>query len=157
MTNVKRGKQSVVPSVIVNDGAAALEFYKKAFGAEVGLVMTEPNGPKLAYAEVVIGNSYFTVSDEVPAHNALSPATRGGPTGGFMIYVDDCDKLFAQAAAAGAKVYMPVMDMFWGDRMGALEDPFGHRWAISTHKEDLTREEIEKRRAEMMKKMSQKV
>ncbi len=149
-----RGKQSVVPTITVNNGQAALEFYKKAFGAEVKFMMTEPKGPKVAYAEVMIGNSYFTVNDEVPQHNALSPATRGGPTGGFMIYVNDCDKLFARAVAAGAKSYMPVMDMFWGDRMGAVEDPFGHRWAISTHKEDLTEAEIAKRRDAMMKKMA---
>lgn len=149
-----RGKQSVVPSITVSDGNAALEFYKKAFGAEVKFLMKEPNGPKIAYSEVMIGNSYFTVNDEVPQHNALSPNSRGGPTGGFMIYVDDCDKLFERAVAAGAKSYMPVMDMFWGDRMGAIEDPFGHRWAIATNKEDLSEAEIDRRRDEMMKKMA---
>ncbi len=156
MSNVQRGKQSIVPSITVSDGKAALEFYKKAFGAEVQFVMTEPGGPQIAYAEVAIGNSYFTVNDEVPSHNALSPTSRGGPTGGFMIYVDDCDKLYSQAVAAGAQPYMPPMDMFWGDRMGAVNDPFGHRWAVATHKEDLSEAEIDRRRSEMMKAMANK-
>ncbi len=151
---IRRGAQSIVPTITVNDGAAALEFYKKAFGAEVQFMMTEPNGTKLAYAELVIGNSYFTLNDEVPQHNALAPVTRGGPTGGFMIYVDDCDALYHRAVAAGAQSYMAPMDMFWGDRMGAVTDPFGHRWALSTAKEDLTEAEIEHRRSEMMKKMA---
>jgi PhnB protein len=147
---IQRGMVSIVPSITVNDGQAAIEFYKQAFGAEVQFLMKEPGGPKIAYSELRVGNSYFSVNDEVPQVNALSPITRGGPTGGFNLYVSDCDTVFKQAVAAGAKVMMQPMDMFWGDRMGAIDDPFGHRWGISTVKETLTVEEIEKRRAKAM-------
>ncbi len=156
MLKAMRGKQSIVPTVTVNDGKAAIEFYKEAFGATREFVMTEPNGPKIAYAELRIGNSYFTLNDEVPQHGALAPKSRGGSTSGFMIYVDDCDKLYAQATAAGAKGYMAPVDMFWGDRMSGVEDPFGFRWALSTHKEDLSEAEIDRRRSEMMKQMASK-
>ncbi len=153
---ISRGSQTIVPSITVNDGAAAIEFYKKAFGAEVQFMMTEPGGPKVAYAELRIGNNYFTLNDEAPQMQALSPTSRGGPTGGFNLYVEDCDALFARAVAAGATVKMPPMDMFWGDRCGGIDDPFGHRWGISTKKEELSPEEIDRRRAEMMKAMASK-
>jgi PhnB protein len=153
---ILRGEQTIVPSITVNDGAAAIEFYKRAFGAEVQFLMTEPNGNKVAYAELRIGGSYFTVNDEVPQMQALSPITRGGPTGGFNIYVADCDALYKQAVAAGATAKMAPMDMFWGDRVGAVDDPFGHRWGISTKKADLSVEEIERAREAMMKGMANK-
>jgi PhnB protein len=153
---ISRGSQSIVPSITVHNGAAAIEFYKKAFGAEVQFLMTEPGGPKIAYCELRIGNNYFSVNDEVPQQLALSPITRGGPTGGFNLYVDDCDAIFKQAVAAGATAKMPPMDMFWGDRLGAIDDPFGHRWGISTFKEELSPEEVNRRRDEMMKAMANK-
>jgi PhnB protein len=153
---ILRGAQSIVPSITVNDGAAAIEFYKKAFGAELQFLMTEPSAGKVAYAELRIGGSYFTLNDEVPQMQALSPKTRGGPTGGFNIYVDDCDALYKQAVEAGAIPKMPPMDMFWGDRCGGIDDPFGHRWGISTKKEELSVDEIERRREEMMKSMAKK-
>jgi uncharacterized glyoxalase superfamily protein PhnB len=87
---------------------------------------------------------------------ALSPITRGGPTGGFNIYVADCDALYKQAVAAGATAKMPPMDMFWGDRVGAVDDPFGHRWGISTKKAELSIEEIDRARDAMMKGMANK-
>jgi len=147
---IPRGSQTIVAGITVNDGKAALDFYRRAFGAEVRFLMTEPHGPKIAYAELQIGNSYFTLNDEIPQHNVLSPIARGGATSGFMIYVADCDSLYQQALTAGATGIMPPMDMFWGDRMGALTDPFGHRWAVATHKETLSEAEIEERRAKMM-------
>jgi PhnB protein len=153
---IERGSQSVVPSLTVSDGMAAIEFYKRAFGAEVQFLMTEPGGQKVSYAELRIGNSYFTVNDEVPQMQALSPTTRGGPTGGFNLYVADCDAVYQQAVEAGAKAMMPPMDMFWGDRIGAVDDPFGHRWGISTKKEELSHAEIEQRRDAMMKSMAKK-
>jgi PhnB protein len=153
---ISRGSQTIVPSITVNDGVTAIEFYKKAFGAEVQFLMSDPASNKIAYAELRIGNNYFTVNDEVPQQQALSPTTRGGPTGGFNLYVADCDALFKQAVAAGATVKMPPMDMFWGDRIGAVDDPFGHRWGISTKKEELSVEEVERRRDAMMKSMANK-
>jgi PhnB protein len=153
---ILRGEQTIVPSITVNNGAAAIEFYKKAFGAELQFLMTDPGSGKVAYAELRIGGSYFTLNDEVPQMQALSPITRGGATGGFNIYVADCDALYNQAVAAGATVKMPPMEMFWGDRVGAVDDPFGHRWGISTKKEELSVPEIERRREEMMKGMAKK-
>jgi PhnB protein len=153
---ILRGSQTIVPSITVNNGKAAIEFYKKAFGAEVQFLMTEPGTGKVAYAELNIGGSYFTLNDEVPQMQALSPLTRGGPTGGFNLYVDDCDALYNRAVAAGASPKMPPMEMFWGDRLGAIDDPFGHRWGISTKKEELSFEEIERRRDAMMKAMASK-
>ena len=148
---VVRGSQTIVPSITVNNGAEAIEFYKKAFGAELQFLMNDPGSGKVAYAELRIGDSYFTLNDEVPQMQALSPTTRGGPTGGFNLYVADCDALYKQAVAAGATVKMPPMDMFWGDRIGAVDDPYGHRWGISTKKEELSVAEIERRRDAMMK------
>ena len=148
---VVRGSQTIVPSITVNNGAEAIEFYKKAFGAELQFLMNDPGSGKVAYAELRIGDSYFTLNDEVPQMQALSPTTRGGPTGGFNLYVADCDALYKQAVSAGATVKMPPMDMFWGDRIGAVDDPYGHRWGISTKKEELSVAEIERRRDAMMK------
>src|SRR5512140_361921 len=151
---ILRGAQSVVPSLTVNDGMAAIEFYKNAFGAQLQFLMSDRASGKVGYAELRIGGTYFTVNDEVPQMQALSPITRGGPTGGFNLYVEDCDALYKRAVAAGATAKMPPMDMFWGDRVGAVDDPFGHRWGISTKKEELSFEEIEKRRDAMMKSMA---
>ena len=99
------------------------------------------------HAEVKIGNSMLMLSDENPERGHLSPATRGGNTSSVMLYTDDVDAVFKTAVAAGARADMPPTDMFWGDRMGNLTDPFGHSWAIATHKEDVSPDEMEKRMA----------
>ncbi len=151
MTKIQRGSQSLMPGITVSDGHAAIDFYKRAFGAEVQFLMTEPGGPKIAYSEVRIGNTLFTINDEMPQMKVLSPTTIGDSPAGFNLYVNDCDAVYKQAIAAGAKPMMPPMDMFWGDRMGAITDPFGYRWGISTFKEELSEAEIDRRRAEMMK------
>ena len=139
------GYHTVTPYLIVNDGAAALDFYKRAFGA-TELLRMEHAG-KIGHAEIKIGNSPVMLADEFPEMGAKSPASIGGTPVTIHLYVEDVDKVFAQAIAAGAKETRPVKDQFYGDRAGQIEDPFGHKWYIATHKEDLTMEEVRKRAA----------
>ncbi|HYE84824.1 MAG TPA: VOC family protein [Vicinamibacterales bacterium] len=140
------GYYSLTPYLYVRGAAEAIEFYKKAFGATETVRMPGPGG-KIMHAEVKIGNSMLMLSDENPERGAISPATLKGSGGSIMLYTDDVDKVFKQAVAAGAKSVMEPVDMFWGDRMGNVIDPFGHSWAIATHKEDVTPEEMGKRMA----------
>ena len=138
---IPEGYYSLTPYLVVRGAAAAIEFYTKAFGAAEMMRMPGPGG-KIMHAELKIGN-------ENPERGHLSPASRGGHTSSVMFYTDDVDATFRKAIAAGAKETTPVTDMFWGDRMGNLTDPFGHSWAIATHKEDVSPDEMEKRMAAM--------
>lgn len=143
------GYHTVTPHLVVRGAADAVEFYKKAFGAEEVFRMPMPDG-KLAHAEIRIGDSIIMLSDEFPEWGSKSPLTLGGCPGGLLIYVGNVDEAFARAMEAGAEVTMPVADQFWGDRYGKLADPFGHTWALATHKEDLTPEEIGQRASAWM-------
>jgi PhnB protein len=147
---VPDGYHSVTPYLIISGAAAALEFYKKSFGATELLRMDAPGG-KIAHAEIKIGDSPIMLADEHPDMGYRSPQAIGGTPVSIMIYVEDVDAVFNRTVAAGAKVRQPVKDQFYGDRSGAVEDPFGHVWTIATHKEDLTPEEIGRRAAEWMK------
>jgi PhnB protein len=138
------GYYSLTPYLVISGAAEAIEFYKKAFGAVEIVRMPGPGG-RIMHAEVKIGDSMLMLSDENPERGHLSPKTRGGATSSVMLYTDDVDATFKQAVAAGAKVDMPPDDMFWGDRMANVTDPFGQMWAIATHKEDVSPEEMEKR------------
>ena len=142
------GYHSLTPYLVCKGAAKAIEFYTKAFGAQETVRMPGPNG-SIAHAEVQIGNSMLMLSDENKERGALSPDSIGGTACSVMLYADDVDEIFKRAVAAGAKAEMPPADMFWGDRMGNIVDPFGHRWAIATHKEDVSPEEMEKRMAAM--------
>ena len=133
--------------------AAAIDYYKKAFGATEILRMASPDG-SIAHAEIKIGDSPIMLGEEVPQMGAISPTTLGGSPVGIMLYVEDVDARFAQAIAAGGTVERPVKDQFYGDRAGTLKDPFGHKWTISTHKEDLTSAQLDQRFAEMMKQQA---
>jgi len=144
------GYSTVTPYLIVRGGAAALDFYKRAFGAKELFRMDGPDG-KLGHAEIQIGNSRIMLADESPQMNARSPKTLGGSPVGIMLYVEDVDSRFSQAVTAGAKVVRPLMDQFYGDRSGTLEDPFGHQWTVATHKEDVPPAELQKRAEAMMK------
>jgi PhnB protein len=137
------GYHSVTPYLIVDDAAAALDFYRKAFGAEECLRM--PMGEKIGHAEISIGDSRVMLSDEWPVMGLLGPKMRGGATASLMIYLDSVDSAFERAIKAGATVERPVENQFYGDRSGTLIDPFGHRWTLSTHVEDVTPEEMERR------------
>jgi PhnB protein len=144
---IPEGYYSLTPYLVISGAADAIEFYKKAFGAEEIVRMPGPGG-RIMHAEVKIGNSILMLSDENPERGHMSPKSRGGATGSVMLYTDDVDAVFNKAVAAGARADMPPTDMFWGDRMGNLTDPFGHTWAIATHKEDVSPEEMGKRMQE---------
>ncbi|MEW6282572.1 MAG: VOC family protein [Candidatus Eremiobacterota bacterium] len=128
----------------MKNAAQAIEFYKKAFGAVELMRMPGPGG-LIMHAEIKIGNSIVMLNDETPMCQSKSPETLGGVAGSLFLYVEDVDKSFAQATAAGASTVMPLQDMFWGDRFGTVKDPFGHMWSMATHKEDLTPEQIQER------------
>src|SRR5437867_4774939 len=148
MTQVKSipsGFHTLTPYLVVRGAARAIEFYKKAFGAEELARMPGPDGKTIGHAELKVGDSVFFLSDECPGMGCQSPETLKGTTQALHIYVQDVDAAFDQAVAAGATVKMPVADMFWGDRFGKLADPFGHEWSLGTHKEDLSPEEIDRR------------
>lgn len=141
---IPHGYHTVSPNLTIRGAAAAIDFYKKAFGAIEKERMTGgPDGKLVLHAEIQIGDSIVMLGDEFPDYGAFSPAHFDGTTCSLVIYVDDCDAVVDQAVAAGAQVKMPVADMFWGDRMGAVIDPFGHKWSIATHKVDLTPEEMD--------------
>jgi PhnB protein len=140
------GYYSLTPYLVCKGAAQAIEFYKKAFGAVELMRMPGPDG-QIMHAEVKIGNSVLMLADENPEQGHMSPSSRGGSTSSVMLYTNDVDATFKQAVTAGAKATMPPVDMFWGDRMGNLTDPFGHTWAIATHKEDVSPEEMERRMA----------
>jgi PhnB protein len=138
------GYHTATPYLIVNGGARAIDFYRQAFGAKEIMRMPGPNG-RVGHAEIKIGDSHIMLADESPEMGARSPKTIGGTPVSIMLYVEDVDRMFKQAVDAGGKSVRPVEDQFYGDRMGSLEDPFGHMWHIATHKEDLSLEEIKKR------------
>jgi len=152
MSHVKpipEGYHTATPYLIIKDAARALEFYKKAFGATEIHRMADPSG-KIMHAEIKIGDSILMVADEFPQMGARSPQALGGTPVGIFLYVPDVDATARQALAAGAKELQPIKDQFWGDRYGKFEDPFGHQWAIATHKEDVAPEEMKKRAAAAM-------
>jgi PhnB protein len=149
---IPKGYHTLTPYLTVRDAARAIEFYKQAFGAVEKGVMPGPDG-KIMHAELVIGDSIFMLADEFPQFGSMSPLSTGGAGMGLHIYVEDVDSAFDRAVQAGAKVDMPVSDMFWGDRYGKLSDPFGHKWSIATHKADLTMEEMAEGAKAMMKDM----
>lgn len=140
-----KGYRTVTPYLICRGAAAALEFYKAAFGA-TEVSRFEHEG-KIAHAEVRIGDSLVCVADEYPEMEIKSPQTVGGTPVQLLVYVADVDAVVERAVAAGAKITRPVADQFYGDRNGGVEDPFGHSWFIATHKEELSPEEIARRAA----------
>jgi len=131
--------------LVVKGASKAIEFYKKAFGAQEVGRLTGPDGKSIMHADLKIGDSHVFLCDEFPEMDNRGPQSIGGTPVTIHMYVEDVDAAFKKAVAAGAEVRMPVSDMFWGDRYGLLADPFGHAWSIATHKEDLTPEEIRKR------------
>lgn len=142
------GMHSLTPHIVCAGAADAIDFYKRAFNAVEQARMPGPDG-KLMHAAVTIGDSTLMLVDENPQWGALGPKALKGSPVTIHLYVPDVDATVAQAVAAGARVTMPVADMFWGDRYGQLEDPFGHRWSVATHMRDLTSEEIREGMAKM--------
>lgn len=140
-TGCPKGYHTATPQLTIKNCAAAIDFYKRAFGAEERFRMNSPDG-KIGHAELKIGDSIIFLNDEFEMGFSRSPQTLGGTTGGIMLYVPDVDTWFDRAVKAGAQSKMPVQDMFWGDRYGNLMDPFGHVWGIAT-KQDLTPQQID--------------
>lgn len=139
------GYHTVTPHLIVRGAAEAIEFYKRAFGAQELERSPMPGGTKLMHAEIRVGNSKVMLVDKFPEWGSVSPLALGGSAVTLHLYVKDVDAVFDRAVKASCKVEMPLMDTFWGDRFGQLVDPFGHKWSLATHKEDLTQEEMAKR------------
>ena len=137
------GYHSVTPYIIVDGAAAALDFYRKAFGATE--LMRMPMGDRIGHAEIRIGDSAVMLSDEWPDMGYLGPTKRGGTTVSLMIYVEDVDSAFDRAVKAGAKVERALENQFYGDRSGTLTDPFGHKWSLATHIEDVAPDEMKRR------------
>lgn len=141
---IPEGYHTITPSLIVSDGAKAIDFYKKAFGAEERVRMPGPGGGVM-HAELRIGDSPLMLGEEMPNMGAKSPKSLGGSPVSFFIYSENVDTAWDRAVKAGAKPIMPLEKMFWGDRAGCLEDPYGHKWWLAQHVEDLTPEQIMKR------------
>jgi len=146
---IPEGYHTVTPYLTINGAARAIEFYQKAFGARELFRMEGPDG-KIGHAELQIGDSRLMLADEFPKMGGKSPQTLGGSTVAIMLYVEDVDKVYQQALKAGAKEDRPLEDQFYGDRSGSVFDPFGHKWFVATHKEDVSPEELQRRSAEMM-------
>ena len=148
MSNVNpipEGFHTITPHLVIRGAAQAINFYKKAFGAEEIMRMPGPDGKTVMHAEIRVGDSPIMLCDEFPnMERWVAPPSLKGTTVAIALYVPDADKVFQQAVDAGATVTMPMMDAFWGDRYGKVTDPFGHEWEISTHKQDLTPEQIGK-------------
>jgi PhnB protein len=143
---IPEGYHSVTPYLIFSGAGDAIAFYKRALGAEEVMRMADPGG-RIQHAEIKIGDSRIMLADEHPEIQALSPKTVGGSPVSIHLYVEDVDTAVEHAVAAGAKLIRPVADQFYGDRLGGIEDPFGYRWFIATHKEDLSMDEIRRRAA----------
>lgn len=149
---VPQGFHTITPHLICKNASKAIDFYKNAFGAEMIRVQSMSDGG-IMHAELKIGDSIIMLSEEFPDWKVLSPASLGGTPVVIHIYTDDVDGLFQRAVTAGSTVLMPVMDQFWGDRYGQVVDPFGHKWSIATHVEDVPEAEKEKRGRAAMEQM----
>jgi PhnB protein len=145
---VPSGYSSVTPYLIIDGAARALDWYRQAFGARETMRLSGPDG-RVGHAEIEIGDSRIMLADEAPQHNAKAPGAFGGSPVSLHLYVPDVDKTMAKAVSIGAEVKSQVEDKFYGDRMGSICDPFGHTWHITTHIEDVSVEEVERRMAAM--------
>jgi PhnB protein len=148
---IPEGYEGATPYLSCKNAAEAIDYYKKAFGATELMRMPDPNG-RIGHAELRIGKAVIMLSEEWPEGGHLSPQSLGGSSVGIMLYFEDVDQIAEQAVAAGGKLTRPLKDEFYGDRTGTLEDPYGHRWFISTHKEDVPPDEMERRGTEELQK-----
>jgi PhnB protein len=146
---IPEGYPQVTPYLIVDDASAAIDFYSNVFGAKERVRMPAPEG-KIGHAELQLGDSLIMLADEFPDMGNRSPRSVGGSPVTVSVYTDDVDDVHERALKAGAKELRPVENQFYGDRAGQFEDPFGHRWSVATHVEDVPADEMERRVAEMM-------
>jgi PhnB protein len=142
------GYSAITPYLVVEGAARAIDFYKQVFGATERMRMPGPDD-RIGHAELVIGGSVVMLADEFKDMGSKGPRAFGGSPISVLIYVNDVDAVVKKAVASGARLTRPVEDKFYGDRSGAIEDPFGHVWLVSTHVEDVSPEEMEKRMAAM--------
>jgi len=149
------GYRTITPQLVVSDGAKAIEFYKKALGAEERGRFLGLDGKAVMHAEVKIGDSVVMLGSERPPQ-CLSPKSRGGTSVSLYLYVENADAAFDRAVKAGCTVKMPMADQFWGDRFGQVEDPFGHQWSFATHKQDLTKDQIAAKARTFFEEMAKK-
>ena len=147
---IPEGYNSITPYLIIKGAAEAIDYYKKVFGATEVVRMDGPDG-RIGHAELKIGNSHIMLADEFPEMDHRGPLSLGSSPVSILLYVEDVDATVGRAVAAGAKILKPVQDQFYGDRSGFIQDPFGHLWGVSTHKEDVSPAEMEER----MKKATQ--
>jgi len=147
---VPEGYHHITPYLIIKGAAAAMDFYKDVFGATEIMRMPQQDG-RIGHAEMKMGDSFIMLADEYPEMDIVSPATLGNSTVGILLYVDDADATFNKAVSRGAKVNKPMADQFYGDRSGTVIDPFGHKWTIATHVEDVSPDEMEGRMAALKK------
>ena len=145
--SIPAGYHSITPYLIINGAAAALEFYKNAFGAKEKVRMPAPGG-RIGHAEILIGTSRVMLADENPAMGARAPQPGSSSPVSILLYVKDVDKVFERAVNSGARVERPVENQFYGDRAGTLIDPYGHRWHIHTHIEEVSPKEMQRRMQE---------
>lgn len=150
---VPEGYHTVTPYLAVDDASAAIEYYKKAFGAKERVRMDAPGG-KIGHAEIEIGDSLVMLSDPLPQATTRPPAELGGTSASVFLYVEDVDTVVRRAVDSGATVTTEVADQFWGDRFGTIRDPFGHIWSIATHVEDVAPEEMAARAKDAMAAMA---
>ena len=150
---IPEGYRNVNVILTVDDAAGAIDFYKKAFGATE--ISRLPMGDKVGHAELKIGDTQIMLNDEFPEGDNLGPKARGGTPVGFIIYTEDVDSAFRKAIDAGGTEAKPVENQFWGDRMGTLTDPFGHKWSVATHVEDVAPEDLQRRLQEFSAKQKQ--
>jgi len=139
---IPEGYHSVSPMFMFRDARKAIDFYKRAFGATERYAMPGPDGKGVMHAEMMIGNSIIMMGEEHPNESCRSAETIGGSPVSFYLYLENVDEAFGRAVAAGATVRMPLDEMFWGDRAGTVQDPFGYSWTLASHIRDLTQEEI---------------
>ncbi|HEX3233433.1 MAG TPA: VOC family protein [Gemmatimonadales bacterium] len=149
---IPKGYHTVTPSIVVAGAAKAIDFYKKALGAQELTRFPGPDG-KIMHAEIKVGDSIIMLTDEMPEHGSRGPRQIGGTPVSFFVYGENVDAAWKRAVDAGAKEIMPLVDQFWGDRTGCLEDPFGHHWWLAQHKEDLTPEELQQRGEQFFSQM----
>ena len=153
---IPEGFQSVTPMLVFSDARKAIEFYKQAFGAMERYAMPGPDGKGVMHAELLIGDSIIMMGEENPNEPCKSAETAGGSPVSFYIYLENADEAFRRALEAGAESRMPVQDMFWGDRVGTVQDPFGYSWSLATHTKDLTPQEIQEGAQAFFAKMAGK-
>ena len=150
MSAIPKGYHSITPYLIIDEARTAIDFYKRAFKAKEVMRMELPNG-KIGHAELQIGDAKIMLADEFPEMNARSPRVYGGTPVGIHLYIKNVDFIVEQAVESGAKILKPIENMFWGDRSATIEDPYGHKWTIATHIENVTPAKMKKRAKEQKK------